>query len=109
MTDRSDTTSNGLSNEAIGVRPENLRAIAVEVQQGAAAIELVIAELQRKIAPLVADWSGPARVSFEDLWAQWNSGAENVRAALLAISELLSKAGLAYAEAERSIAAAFQL
>lgn len=109
MTDRTDTSASGFSNESIGVRPENLRAIAVEVQQGAAAIELVIAELQRKISPLVADWSGSARVSFEDLWAQWNAGADNVRAALIAISELLSKAGLAYAEAERSIAAAFQL
>lgn len=107
MTDRSDF--NASSGETIGVRPENLRAVAVEVQQGAVAIELVVTELQRKIAPLVADWSGTARVSFEELWAQWNSGAENVRAALIAIAELLTKAGLAYAEAERSIAEAFQL
>lgn len=107
MTDRSDPTT-GI-NGAIGVRPDSLRAIAIEVEQGAAQIEYVIQELQRKIEPFVADWSGEARASFEELWAQWNAGADNVRAALIAISELIAKASAAYAEAERSIAAAFQL
>ena len=93
----------------IGVSPDNLQALAGEVHQGAAAIELMISDLERKIEPLAADWQGAARESFEDLWAQWHAGAEHVNQALVAIAELLAKASLAYAEAERSIAQAFQL
>jgi len=98
-----------LMASAIGVTPEHLQAISGEVRQGAAAIELIVAELQKKIEPLTTEWSGAARESFEDLWGQWNDGVENVHEALVAIAELIAKAGLAYAEAERSIAAAFQL
>lgn len=93
----------------IGVSPDDLEALAGEVHQGAAAIEMMIGQLERKIEPLAAGWQGAARESFEDLWAQWHAGAEHVNQALVAIAELLAKAGLAYAEAERSIAEAFQL
>jgi WXG100 family type VII secretion target len=93
----------------IGVSPENLQALSEEIRQGAAAIELILGELERKIAPFVDDWQGEARESFEGLWGQWQGGAGHVHQALVAISELLEKAGLAYAEAERSIAAAFQV
>jgi WXG100 family type VII secretion target len=93
----------------IGVTPDNLQALSEEIQQGAVSIELLLGELARKVAPLADTWQGEARESFEDLWQQWGTGAEHVHQALVAISELLSKAGLAYAEADRSIAAAFQL
>jgi|YelNatPaOPRAMG01_1025707.scaffolds.fasta_scaffold113268_2 WXG100 family type VII secretion target len=93
----------------IGVSPDDLQALSGEVHQGAAAIELLIRDLEHKIEPLAAGWQGAARESFEELWAQWHAGAEHVNQALVAIAELLAKAGLAYAEAERSIAEAFQL
>ena len=93
----------------IGVSPEHLQALSGEIQQGAAAIEQLMAELESKIGPLSDEWTGNARESFEELWKQWRVGAEHVHQALIAISELVAKAGLAYAEAERSIASAFQL
>jgi WXG100 family type VII secretion target len=93
----------------IGVSPDDLQALAGEVHQGAAAIEMMIGELERKIEPLAAGWQGAARESFETLWTQWHAGADHVNQALVAIAELLGKASLAYAEAERSIAQAFQL
>lgn len=92
----------------LGVSPQNLQALSAEVDQGAAAIERLVRDLERKIEPLAADWQGEARQSFENLWAQWHLGAEHVYRALTAISELLAKAGVAYAEAERSIAQAFE-
>jgi WXG100 family type VII secretion target len=93
----------------IGVSPDDLQALAGEVHQGAAAIEMMIGDLERKIEPLANGWQGAARESFEELWGQWHAGAEHVNQALVAIAELLGKASLAYAEAERSIAQAFQL
>ena len=94
---------------AIGATPETLQELSEEIQQGAAAIQTLLSQLEGKVRPLTADWSGSASESFDDLWAQWQAGAEHVHQALVAISELLAKAGVAYAEADRSIAAAFQL
>ncbi len=95
--------------EMIGVSPAKLQELSGEIQQGAAAIEAILAELSRKIEPFVEEWTGEAQESFGGLWSQWQAGAEHVHQALVAIAELIAKAGLAYAEAERSIAAAFQL
>lgn len=94
---------------AVGAKPETLQELAVEIQQGAAAIETLLDALESKVRPLTVDWQGSASESFEDLWAQWQAGAEHVHQALEAIAELLAKASVAYAEADRSIAAAFQL
>ena len=105
MTDRSEF--NASSGETIEMRPESLRVVAVGMQQGAVAIEPVVTERGRRIAPRVCAWSGTARVSLEELWAQRNSGAAKLHAALISIAAPLTKAGLA--QAERSIAAAFQL
>lgn len=94
---------------SIGATPETLQELSAEIQQGAAAIESLLDQLAAKVKPLTTDWQGSASESFDDLWAQWQAGAEHVHQALVAISELLAKAGVAYAEADRSIAAAFQL
>jgi len=92
-----------------GVAPENLQVLSAEIRQAATTVEVLFNDLERKVSPLSSDWQGPAHESFEQLWLQWQTGAEHVYQALVAISELLGKAGLAYAEAERSIASAFQL
>jgi WXG100 family type VII secretion target len=93
----------------IGVTPENLQLLSEEILEGATSIESMLGELERRVRPLASEWQGSASESFESLWQQWQSGASHVHQALVAISELLSKAGLAYAEADRSIADAFQL
>jgi WXG100 family type VII secretion target len=92
-----------------GVAPENLQSLSAEIRQTAISIEALLGDLSRKVAPIQSDWQGPAHESFEQLWSQWQVGADHVHQALVAISELLGKAGSAYAEAERSIASAFQL
>ena len=94
---------------AIGATPESLQELSSEIHQGAVAIETLLDQLAAKVRPLTMDWQGAASESFEDLWAQWQAGAEHVHEALVAISELIAKAGIAYAEADRSIAAAFQI
>ena len=92
----------------IGAAPEALLELSGEIRQGAQAIRMLLGELENKVRPIADEWQGAASESFEDLWAQWQTGAEHVQEALVAIAELLAKAGLAFAEADRSIAAAFQ-
>src|SRR5471030_1194877 len=94
---------------SIGVTPENLQTLSDEILEGATTIEAMLGELERRVQPLASEWQGAASESFEALWQQWQMGASHVHQALVAISELLAKAGLAYAEADRSIADAFQL
>lgn len=93
----------------IGATPETLHQLSAEIQHGADAIELLLDQIAAKVRPLTADWHGAASESFEELWAQWQAGAEHINHALVAISELLAKAGDAYAETDRSISLAFQL
>lgn len=93
----------------IGATPETLHQLSAEIQQGAEAIEQLLNQIAAKVRPLTADWQGAASQSFDELWAQWQAGAEHINHSLVAISELLAKAGDAYAETDRSISAAFQL
>jgi WXG100 family type VII secretion target len=93
----------------IGVTPEHLQVLSEEILQGASTIERMLDDLELRVRPLASEWQGGASESFESLWQQWQTGASHVHQALVAISELLSKAGFAYAEADRSIADAFQL
>lgn len=93
----------------IGATPETLHQLSAEIQQGAAAIELLLDQIAAKVRPLTTDWQGAASESFDELWSQWQAGAEHINHALVAISELLAKAGDAYAETDRSISLAFQL
>jgi WXG100 family type VII secretion target len=93
----------------IGVIPENLQLLSEEILDGATTIERMLGDLEQRVRPFASEWQGAASESFESLWLQWQTGASHVHQALVAISELLEKAGHAYAEADRSIADAFQL
>jgi WXG100 family type VII secretion target len=93
----------------IGVTPENLQLLSEEILEGAASIEDLLGELEARVRPLISTWQGSGSDSFDSLWQQWQTGASHIHQALAAISELLGKAAVAYAEADRSIADAFQL
>jgi WXG100 family type VII secretion target len=94
---------------SIKVTPEQLLTLSTRVGGGAAHIGGELDVLSRTIAPLGVDWAGSAQAQFQALWAQWQSGATQLTAALEGISGLLKQAGTAYGEAERQIAATFAM
>jgi WXG100 family type VII secretion target len=89
------------------VTPEQLSALSGRVSGGAGSIESELRGLSSSLAPLGSDWAGMAQARFQTLWAEWQKSAEGLQHALGGISELLARAGEAYATAEGTVAASF--
>lgn len=91
----------------IKVTPEHLHETSTKLAGGAAAIETTLADLSNRIGVLGADWAGQASSRFQELYAQWQHGALQLREALEGISALTAQAGSAYQSSEEAIAASF--
>ena len=91
----------------IRVTPEQLDSLSGRVAAGSGQIESELRALTGAIAPLGTDWAGVAQSRFLGLWQEWQRAAEQLHAALDGISQLLSQAGTAYAQAESQIAQSF--
>lgn len=93
---------------SIRVTPEQLSSLSADVGHGAAEIDATLARLRAQIEPIGGDWAGMAASEFQALWAQWQSAARDLNAALGGMSDLLRRAGDAYAQAEAGVAASFR-
>ncbi len=89
------------------VTPEQLSTLSGRVGTGAGTIESEQRALASSLAPLGSDWAGVAQLRFQELWAEWQRSALGLNHALTGISELMGKAGEAYAQAESAVAASF--
>jgi WXG100 family type VII secretion target len=93
----------------IKVTPEQLNALSGQVSRGSGEIEAQLRALSNTIAPLVGgDWAGQASQRFNGLWDEWQRSAQGLKHALDGISQLMSQAGTAYANAESQIANSFR-
>ncbi len=93
----------------IKVTPEQLQALSAQVSRGSGEIEQQLGSLQGVVSPLVGgDWAGQAQAQFNALWDEWHRSATSLKQALDGISQLMTNAGSAYAQAEQSIAATFR-
>ena len=91
----------------IRVTPEQLHAIAGQLNAGAGNIESINAQLQSQVAPLGSDWAGMAQARFQELWAEWQRSSRGIQEALNGISQLMQRAGTSYADNESSVAGSF--
>lgn len=91
----------------IQVTPEQLHDASAKLTSGASAIESTLGDLSSRVSALGAEWAGQASGRFQDLYAQWQQGAQQLREALMGISQLTAQAGTAYAQSEEAIAASF--
>src|SRR5918996_267931 len=92
----------------IRVTPEQLGAIAGQLNAGAANIEQINQQLQGQVAPLGSDWAGVAQARFHELWAEWQRSSQGIQHALQGISQLMTQASANYADTEAAIANTFQ-
>ena len=93
----------------IRVTSEDLSSAAAQLGQGSQEIDAQLGSMRSLIQSLVsADWQGTASSSFDSLYQQWNTSANNMRNALDGISKLLSNAAAAYAQTEQQIAQTMQ-
>ncbi len=91
----------------IRVTPEQLDSLGARVMAGSGQIESELRALAGTVAPLGSDWAGVAQARFLTLWQEWQQAAEQLHTALTGISQLLTQAGSAYAQAETAIAQSF--
>ena len=93
----------------IKVTPEQLSALSGQVARGSGEIEGQLRALSATVSPLVGgDWGGQASQRVTALWEQWQQSARGLKHALDGISQLMGRAGSAYADAEQQIAATFR-
>ena len=91
----------------IQVTPEKLHDASAKLSSGASAIEGTLGDLSNRVSALGAEWAGQASGRFQELYAQWQQGAQQLREALMGISQLTAQAGSAYQQSEEAIAASF--
>ena len=91
----------------IKVTPEQLGAVAGQLQGGAGSIESTLSQLAGNVAPLGSDWAGVAQGRFMQLWEQWQTSQRQLHQALTEMSALMNRAGGAYEQNEQSVAASF--
>ncbi len=96
-----------MSGGLIRVTPEQLAAVAGQLQGGAGSIESTLAQLAGNVAPLGSDWAGVAQGRFMQLWEQWQTSQRQLHQALTEMSALMNRAGGAYEQNEQAVAASF--
>lgn len=96
-----------MSSGIIKVTPEQLAAVAAQLNGGAGTIETTLSQLAGNVAPLGSDWAGVAQGRFMQLFEQWQTSQRQLHQALTEISALMNRASGAYEQNEQSIAASF--
>ena len=91
----------------IKVTAEELEQVSGQLGASAAAINDENSKALGLVNGLVgAGWEGAASSQFHTLFTEWKTGADQVQHALHGISQLLNKAGVAYAATEDHIKSA---
>lgn len=92
---------------AFRVTPAELMSLSQQVNSTAGQIESELGTLRGRVLPISGTWQGQAQDRFQMLYDEWNRSAQSLQQALSGISQLLSRAGHGYDEAERTIASSF--
>lgn len=61
-----------------------------EVRAEEAELGATLARLTRRVEAVLDDWCGEAATAYAEAWADWRRGADDVRAALIAIADALA-------------------
>jgi WXG100 family type VII secretion target len=90
------------------VTPAQLETLGGAVGRVSADVRVQHQSLRGQLAPLFgADWAGAAAAQFTTLYEQFDLHARGMSDALDGIGQLLTRAGVIYAEVEQQIAASF--
>lgn len=82
-----------------------LSTAAADITAGASQIEAKLAEMDRSLQPLRANWSGEASSAYEASKAKWTAAITDMKALLADIGRAVDTSGQDYQATERSNAA----
>jgi early secretory antigenic target protein ESAT-6 len=80
----------------------SLEAAAGNIKSASNKIDTELADLKRMLQPLVANWSGEAATTYNQLQAQWDNSARDLNQVLASVSTAVANANQAYADGERT-------
>jgi WXG100 family type VII secretion target len=90
------------------VTPTQLEALGAAVGRVSAEVRGEHQSLRGQLSPLFGgDWAGAAAAQFTVLYEQFDLHARGMSDALDGIGQLLTRAGLTYADVEQQVAASF--
>jgi WXG100 family type VII secretion target len=90
----------------IKVTPEELRTQADSVARGASEVQDVLQRLLGQVRDLAGRWEGAGSSSFQQLFDEWNRGAEMTRQGMEGIAKFLAQAAQQYEDTDRAISSA---
>jgi WXG100 family type VII secretion target len=79
-----------------------LSTAAADIQAGANNVESRLAELERALQPLRANWSGEASNAYEAARTKWSAALTDMKALLADIGRSVSTSGDDYQSTERT-------
>lgn len=92
----------------IKVTAEELSSTSSMLMSTATQIESESSSAMSQVQALVgAGWQGGASAAFDAAFNQWKSGADQIHAALMQISQLLGSAATSYDSTEQQITSSF--
>lgn len=97
------------SASGLRVTPAQLESLGTSVGRVSTDVRGQHQSLRTQLAPLFGgDWAGAASAQFTALYEQFDLHARGMSDALDGIGQLLSRAGVTYADVEQQIAASFR-
>jgi len=91
------------------VTSEELVSLSQSLKTGSDQVQAQLDAMRRQVEPVAATWEGAASSSFQQLWQEWQNGANQVKEALMGISTLLNHAASTYQSAETAIQRSMQV
>ena len=82
-----------------------LSTAAADIGTGANQLEATLANMDRSLQPLRANWSGEASASYEASKAKWTAAISDMKALLADIGRAVDSSGQEYQATERNNAA----
>lgn len=82
-----------------------LSTAAADITTGAHQIEARLTDMDRRLQPLRADWTGEASASYEAARAKWTAAITDMKLLLADIGRAVDTSGQDYRSTERSNAA----
>lgn len=92
----------------IKVTPEELRAQSTAVTAGQNEVQEVLQRLLGQVRDLAGKWEGAGSSSFQQMYDEWQKGAEMTRQGMEGIAKFLNDAAQSYEDTDKAIASAGQ-
>ena len=92
----------------IKVTPEELRSQSTAVTTGHNEVNEVLQRLLGQVRDLASKWEGAGSSSFQQMYDEWQKGAEMTRQGMEGIAKFLNDAAQSYEDTDKAIASAGQ-